>query len=152
MSQIEREELVWRRFAYLSFAFVVLVVGLPIWWFTTTPYRAALPYIDSEYMHVLEEVSDDHCSNFFSPIKYVNLVYWLGPCHFNSNGNCPLTWSNWEFPSSCTSGKAFGLCKIRNNFLFWAFHKYMPLRGTCFIGISHYHNWCLKLCLLIIIL
>ncbi|KAG0712935.1 GPI transamidase component PIG-S [Chionoecetes opilio] len=34
--------------AAAGFAVVLLVVGLPVWWFTTTVYRAQLPYTTIE--------------------------------------------------------------------------------------------------------
>lgn len=34
------------RRAALSFAAIVVVLGLPLWWKTTETYRAALPYVD----------------------------------------------------------------------------------------------------------
>uniref|UniRef100_A0A914GTV3 Uncharacterized protein n=1 Tax=Globodera rostochiensis TaxID=31243 RepID=A0A914GTV3_GLORO len=61
LSGSERAELRWRRIAFLSFAFVIFAVGLPVWWLTTTPYRAALSVLGAEYELALEK----NFSSFF---------------------------------------------------------------------------------------
>ncbi|KAL3119151.1 hypothetical protein niasHT_003934 [Heterodera trifolii] len=56
LSPNESLSLRWRRVAFLSFAFVIFVVGVPIWWLTTTPYRASLAVLDpTEYETALEK-------------------------------------------------------------------------------------------------
>jgi hypothetical protein len=38
----DKEEIPWRRFSFLAYFFVLFVIGLPVWYYTTTPYRAHL--------------------------------------------------------------------------------------------------------------
>nr|CAD2193706.1 unnamed protein product [Meloidogyne enterolobii] len=50
----EKKEIYFRRISYFAFLFVV-VVGLPVWWITTTPYRASLPYFQVDFTSDLEK-------------------------------------------------------------------------------------------------
>ncbi|KAF7636577.1 hypothetical protein Mgra_00003971 [Meloidogyne graminicola] len=51
----EKEELFFRRISYLAFLFFIIVIGVPVWWVTTTPYRATLPSLETDYIVDLEK-------------------------------------------------------------------------------------------------
>ncbi|CAG9859113.1 unnamed protein product [Phyllotreta striolata] len=51
------EELIFRIYSIISFFVVLIVIGLPIWWYTTRVYRATLPLTQMEN-HVLNNNSE----------------------------------------------------------------------------------------------
>jgi hypothetical protein len=54
----------------MAFAFVVFVLGIPVWWITTTPYRAPLPFLDLEIINDLQRVLFGYNSNFLNNLKF----------------------------------------------------------------------------------
>uniref|UniRef100_A0A914E1N1 GPI transamidase component PIG-S n=1 Tax=Acrobeloides nanus TaxID=290746 RepID=A0A914E1N1_9BILA len=46
MTEYEAEELRYRCISFYAYLVVIVVIGVPIWWLTTTPYRAALENFD----------------------------------------------------------------------------------------------------------
>ncbi|KAH7725471.1 Protein HPO-5 [Aphelenchoides avenae] len=64
LSYPDLEEVSWRRLSFAAYFTVLVLVGLPIWYFTTTPYRANLPrFSESTSVNVpllLEIYHTDH--------------------------------------------------------------------------------------------
>lgn len=48
MAEYEKVELPYRRISFYAYLFVLVFIGIPIWWYTTTPYRAVLDNFDAE--------------------------------------------------------------------------------------------------------
>ncbi|KAI1732711.1 phosphatidylinositol-glycan biosynthesis class S protein [Ditylenchus destructor] len=66
LQEDEKEELRWRRLSYWMYFFFIIVVGVPIWHLTTTPYRASLPHFEDHFREHLKDIFSPSSAEFSS--------------------------------------------------------------------------------------